>query len=38
MVILIIILFYLYNTEKNKRINNSHISDVEENKKLTIND
>ena len=38
MVILIIILFYLYNTEKNKRINNSHISDAEENKKLTIND
>ena len=38
MVILIIILFYLYNTEKNKRINNSHIADAEENKKLTIND
>ena len=38
MVILIIILFYLYNTEKNKRINNNHISDAEENKKLTIND
>ena len=38
MVILIIILFYLYNTEKNKRINNIHISDAEENKKLTIND
>ena len=38
MVILIIILFYLYNTEKNKRINNIHIGDAEENKKLSITD
>ena len=38
MVILIIILFYLYNKERNKIANNIHISDTEERKKLAIND
>ena len=38
MAILIIILFYLYNTEKNKKIDNIHIGDAEEHKKLEIND
>ena len=38
MVILIIILFCLYNKERNKNATNIHISDSEERKKLETND
>ena len=38
MVILIIILFCLYNKERNKNVTNIHINDSEERKKLEIND
>ena len=38
MTILIIILFYLYNLEKNKNKNNFRIGDIDERKKLQVND